>query len=224
MSLWTVVPVKPFDEAKTRLAGAMTPEQRFALASRLFERTLRTALRFARERPVLVVTRSDGILRAAAELGAMALRESEPGGLNAALAQAAAHVRGQGGTQLLVVATDLPLLDVGDLNSIEASAAQGYAIAPDLHFSGTNALLLPASDTPLFAFGLHSYSAHAAGIRQRGADPKIVFRLGLALDIDQPEDLAALASRRPSFLKDFTGGKPAVDRQSRRPLGELRGA
>jgi 2-phospho-L-lactate guanylyltransferase len=200
MTLWTVVPVKPFEEAKTRLAGALGAAQRCALAARLFDLALQTVLRFAQTRPVLVVTGSERIIRMAVDLGAQALLESAPDGLNAALRQAAAHVCRHGGSQLLAVATDLPLLEVEDLSALEASATQGYAIAPDVHLAGTNALLLPASAAPPFAFGPDSYAVHRAAIRKLGAEPGIVTRPGLALDIDRPEDLAAIARLRPALL------------------------
>ena len=42
MSLWAIVPVKPLRRGKSRLAGALTEEERANLNQELLERTLRT--------------------------------------------------------------------------------------------------------------------------------------------------------------------------------------
>ncbi|MGH2523035.1 MAG: 2-phospho-L-lactate guanylyltransferase, partial [Anaerolineales bacterium] len=40
MSLWALVPVKPFWQAKTRLAGVLSPEQRAGLSREFLTHTL----------------------------------------------------------------------------------------------------------------------------------------------------------------------------------------
>jgi len=210
MTLWTVLPVKPFAEAKTRLADELSQAERMALAERLFDHSLTMALRFARRRPVLVVTRSEQIADRAARLGAVALLERGSEGLNAALKQAADYVLQQGGRRMLSVATDLPLLKVGDLDAITARARAGFAIAPDRHGNGTNALLQPVSNEPLFRFGPESFQIHTAAIRGRGITPVIISRIGLALDIDCEADIHQLGTRKSRFLRRIVGAESAL--------------
>ncbi len=50
MNVWAVVPVKPFNRAKSRLAGELVPEQREMLAASLLERTVRLLLPLPRDR------------------------------------------------------------------------------------------------------------------------------------------------------------------------------
>ena len=57
MSLWTIVPVKPFNEGKSRLAACITPQQRRALNRELLTRTL-TAINLAHiDAQIIVVSR-----------------------------------------------------------------------------------------------------------------------------------------------------------------------
>ena len=108
MSLWTIVPVKPFHEGKSRLAAHFSPQQRRALNRELLTRTLAAINKAHLEGEVLVVSRDSHALAAARRAGSHALAEESPPytappsacdpndteselRLNAALTQAARH-------------------------------------------------------------------------------------------------------------------------------------
>ena len=75
MSLWTIVPVKPFSEGKSRLAGYLSPQERRALNRDLLTRTL-DAIRLAHiDAEIVVVSRDNDALDAATRLGSHALAE-----------------------------------------------------------------------------------------------------------------------------------------------------
>jgi len=125
MSLWTIVPVKPFNEGKSRLAGHLSAQQRCALNRELLTRTLAAINQAHLDAEILVVSRDSRALAAAERAGSRALAEesqpctapsptcnpndteSEPQ-LNAALTQAARHAATHGATKLLVLPTDSP--------------------------------------------------------------------------------------------------------------------
>jgi 2-phospho-L-lactate guanylyltransferase len=187
VSLRIVIPVKPFDEAKSRLAPELDADSRARLARQLFLHVFETVRKFANCRNVIVVSRAAEVLTLAEAAGAIALRESSPPELNAALDQTAQFTSKSGATRILVVASDLPLLSPADL----AALAQGAcSIAPDRHRRGTNALLWPV--VLGFRFGADSFENHAAAARAAGFDPVIVLRRGLAHDVDVPDDLKDL--------------------------------
>lgn len=187
MALHVIIPVKPFSEAKQRLAPALGAAQRLQLAQDFFRHVLATALGFSR--PVIVVSRAPDVLALADAEGATALLETTRSGLNAALAEAENFARIRDASRLLVVASDLPLLKKSDLAAL---AAEECAIAPDRRRRGTNALLWPASPHLGFHFGEDSFERHFAAAKGAGFDPKIISRAGLAHDVDLPEDLLAL--------------------------------
>lgn len=187
MSLRVIIPVKPFAEAKRRLAPALSDEQRVELAQKLFRHVFATALRMAMPRQVIVVTRAREVVDFAAAKGAAGLLENGRADLNAALAQAAEFAHAA--SKLLIVASDLPLLDDVDL---AAMAAEDCAIAPDRHGTGTNALTWPVTLSRRFHFGAGSFELHRAAAITAGFVPQIITRPGLAHDVDVPGDLLPL--------------------------------
>lgn len=186
MSLRIVIPVKPFAEAKQRLAPALNAEARARLAESMFRHVFDVATGFAGSHAVIVITRAPDIVRYAADNGAVGLSETGTPDLNSALLQAADFARATGASRLLIIASDLPLLCESDL---EAMAAQSCAIAPDRRGQGTNALLWPLGPLPGFRFGEGSFARHRAAAKEAGLDPQTVFRPGLMHDIDLPCDL-----------------------------------
>ena len=184
MDLRVIIPVKPFAEAKQRLARVLNPSQRAQLAERMFRHVLGVASAFFGAPEVLVISRSSDILAMAQRQGAQGVPEQSASGLNAALTEASRFARTLGTSRILILASDLPLLQNEDLAEM---AKHKSAIAPDRHRHGTNALLWPA---PLsFAFGEDSFARHWAIAEAAGFEPQIITRAGLAHDVDVPEDL-----------------------------------
>lgn len=188
MTVTAVIPVKPFAEAKTRLADALAGDQRAALSREMFCHVLRTALACNQISRVLVISRDAAALAMARAGGAEALEEKGAGGLNAALDQARRRVTGS----MLVLPGDLAKLGGKDLTAL-LEEPQSIVIAPDRAGSGTNALLLAPANIIPFKFGPGSFDLHCAAARAAGIEPIIVERPGLAYDIDRPEDLVGSA-------------------------------
>jgi 2-phospho-L-lactate/phosphoenolpyruvate guanylyltransferase len=190
MSLRIIIPVKPYGEAKQRLAPALSDEERAELARRMFQHVFATALRVVDPANVIVVTRARNVIDFAAAHGATGLAETGSPGLNAALTQASEFARDA--SRLLILASDLPFLSERDLAAL---TAENCAIAPDRHGRGTNALTWPAQRSPAFHFGDNSFERHRAAAISAGLVPRIVTRPGLAHDIDVPADLVALDAK-----------------------------
>jgi 2-phospho-L-lactate guanylyltransferase len=188
MTLWCVIPAKPFQEAKSRLAPDLSPAARQNLAAALFRRTCRIVCDFAGARPVLVVTRSPEIEALAQGFGALALHEGDSPDVNAALTTAALHATRHGASSVLAISADLPLLESGDLAALTADLAVP-AIAPDRHGTGGNALLWHGTRPAPYMFGPHSLSRHLSAMAALGARPHLIHREGLAVDIDDISDL-----------------------------------
>ena len=190
--LWAVVPAKPFDQAKRRLAAVLDPGERRLLARLLLDRTLALVGEVVPAERIGVVSRDPEALAAAAAVGALPLLEGGRG-LNPALRQAAACCRERGAASLLVVASDLPCLVAAELRAfVGAAAGAGVAIAPNRRRSGTNVLFLRPPDVIGFAFGRGSFQRHLALARAAGHEPAVVELPGLGFDLDLPDDLTEL--------------------------------
>lgn len=187
--MFVIIPVKPFSQAKTRLAPALTPEQRAWLSRRLLLRTIELAHQVGE---VVIISRDAGVRRLAKQAGAWALIESGTD-LNEALQQASHWVTACGGEAILILPGDLPLLQEADLAEMIRMGQQTpvLVIAPCHRHDGTNALLLRPPGLIPFAFGPGSFAKHLQAAYAANLEPIIYHSPSVALDLDLPGDLAA---------------------------------
>lgn len=195
MSAAIVIPVKPFAEAKQRLAGAMGGERREALSRSFFEHVLAIAMSFRPAVRVQVVSRSEEILAFARHAGAEAVSEQAEGH-NPALEQVMAALKCEGDRPILILSSDLPLLSGSDVAAMLALEGQAdIGIATDAAGEGTNALFLSRPCLIPLRFGPGSCAAHRKEAEGAGLRSEVIDRPGLARDIDSPDDLIFLPQR-----------------------------
>jgi 2-phospho-L-lactate guanylyltransferase len=186
--VWAIVPVKPFDEAKSRLESVLDATARGDLARSLMRHSIRTLRASPGVDHVLVVSSQPEVLALAAELGATALEEAG-GGLNPALEQARDHAVEAGAGSVMVVAGDLPFLAEADVAALlEAASDADVVIAGDRDAVGTNALLLRPPASIAFRFGESSLQRHRELAAEASLTVSLISRPGLAFDVDLPRD------------------------------------
>lgn len=181
---------KPLDQAKGRLAGALDADARAQLAEAMLADLLVQARAARTLNGVAVLTADPRLARLARDLGAEAVFEGEPRGLNAAAALALAEARARGDRAVMILPADLPWLRAADIDDLARSWRPGATAAAPATDGGTNGLVL---DTRLdwdFRFGPGSFAAHMAVARDLGAPFLTLARDALAFDLD---DAAALA-------------------------------
>jgi 2-phospho-L-lactate guanylyltransferase len=191
MTIWAIVPVKPFLLGKSRLAGTLSGDERAFLNRAMLEHTLQT-LRSAPEiDQTMVVSRDPEVLAIAREFNARTVQEHGTSHLNLALTRATAVAKAFEVRSVLVLPADLPLLDGEDIKQLIGLAgnAPSVVIAPDRHNDGTNALLVSPAGMISYDFGPQSFGRHCAHATQMGARLEIVRRPTLGLDLDRPDDL-----------------------------------
>lgn len=192
--MFTIIPAKPFDQSKTRLAQVLSPAERIELSRSLLRQTIEVARQVSE---VVVVSRDAAVRRMARQSGAWALVEAGQG-LNQALRQASAWAALHGGEVTLILPGDLPLLQASDLTEVIELGQQipSVVIAPCHRLDGTNALLIRPPGLIEFAFGPGSFASHQQAARAAGVEPLIYHSETVALDLDLPEDLALLQEQR----------------------------
>lgn len=190
MSWTAVIPFKGSGARKTRLASIFSPEQRRKFSQRMFNH-VRDVLAGCRDVDEVALL-SD--VSASGWSGLFFLDQGR--GLNAELtALACSRPR----RPLLVIHADLPLLQTLDVSVLLGEAGRaGYALAPDRHASGTNALALVDPAEFVFQFGPDSMARH---VRESGGQARIVRRGGLSFDIDTPEDYLEACRIAPDIMK-----------------------
>lgn len=191
MSVWAIVPVKPFNRAKSRLAAVLSPEERGELAEKMLKHTLETLVNAKSITGTLVISRETKALGLARDLGIHTVQEVGTPELNAALLRASQVVGALGAKAVLVLPADLPLLNVEDIAQMVHLGRYHTTIvlAPDRNENGTNSLLVrPPGHIP-FSFGPGSFQRHLKLAQDAGATVKIYRSERLGLDIDTPIDL-----------------------------------
>lgn len=204
MSIWAIVPVKPLRRGKSRLAGALTEQERASLNRLFLQHTLRTLAQIREIEQVLVVSRDPAALALAREHGARTIQEHGTPQLNLALRRAARVADAYATRGVLVVPADLPLLTAEDLRALLARAVRPpvVVIAPDRHHDGTNALLMCPPGLIEYDYGPRSFQRHCERARQAGARLEICELPTVALDVDVPEDLELVRQHGFQFERE----------------------
>jgi 2-phospho-L-lactate guanylyltransferase len=210
------VPFKGPVGSKRRLAGLLNETERASLSLAMLDGVLDALLATPGIERVLLLRPADAIRWPVSHPRLTFLDEiHESDGvptldnLNGALRQAQAHAESHGAAELLIVPGDLPLVRPDDIGAVlDAALTASLAIAPDRAGGGTNALLLaPPSALPP-SFGEASFARHRSLASTAGLEAAVVERLGLALDLDTPADVALLLAsghdcRAARLLRDL---------------------
>jgi 2-phospho-L-lactate/phosphoenolpyruvate guanylyltransferase len=197
VSVFAVVPVKDLWGTKSRLKPILDPGARAGLTLYMMGRVV-SAISEAEVENVCVVSPDRIVLDEARDRGATPLLQKSRG-LNPSLEEGRRWAIERGGSSLLVLPADLPLIDAEDVSAVLESVGEtpSIAISPDGTRSGTNALLLRPPEVMPFVFGPGSYEAHLRAARERGLDIRVCERPHLAFDLDTAEDLARLDEEVP---------------------------
>jgi 2-phospho-L-lactate guanylyltransferase len=179
-----LVPVKDFSVAKLRLAPALPPAKRAALARAMAERVVRAA----RHLPVAVVCDDTAVADWARGLGALVVWAPERG-LNHAVQDGVRQLADLAVAHVTVAHADLALAD--DLTWL--SDGTGVTIVPDRHDDGTNVIALPSRSGFVFSYGPGSFGRHLAEAERLGLPVRVERSSPLSWDVDLPADLSALA-------------------------------
>ena len=191
MTIWAIIPVKPLRRGKSRLAGALSEDERAELNQALLVHTLNTLSDIKELEQVLVVSRDPHALTIARQHGARTVQEDGQPQLNTALARATVIAKVHATRGVLVLPADLPLISREDVLTLIGKAGEPpvVVIAPDRHGKGTNALLLSPSGLIEYDFGVNSFQRHCERAKRAGARLEVVDLPSLGLDLDLPEDL-----------------------------------
>ncbi len=203
--MWAVVPIKSFDNTKSRLQHLLSAEERAQLSKLMLQDVLSALLAADGVSTVSVVTPNHEVSAFAAALGADTIGDDGTKDLSGAAMAAAHFLTVEGVPAMLLIPADVPLVQAADIDR----AIAGHPPAPALTLveasedGGTNLLICSPPEIIPFRFGKNSFNLHKnegklAGIAVQTPDlPRI------ALDIDRPEDLEVLC-------KNGGGGRSAA--------------
>jgi len=190
---WVVVLIKDFGTAKQRLRPALGPASRRALARRNARLAVAAA---AAGDHVLVVAGAEGVAEVARVWGADTLLEPRQEGQNEAARRGIQRAMAAGADAVLLLSSDLPRVTVEAVRGVLRAGAgkRGPVVVgvPAIGRGGTNALYLRPPDVISLHFGDDSLTKFREEAEARGVPFAIHRSDALALDLDEPADLARL--------------------------------
>ncbi|MGI8686158.1 MAG: 2-phospho-L-lactate guanylyltransferase [Acidimicrobiales bacterium] len=190
------MPVKAFGVAKLRLAPALLPDSREALARSMAA----TVVRAAGALPVAVVCDDAAVAAWASDLGARVVWT--PGlGLDGAVSDGVRALGAAGAQRVIVAHADLPLAT--DLAWV--ARFPGVTLVPDHRDDGTNVVCVPVAAGFPFAYGPGSFLRHGATALRLGLPLRVVREPLLGRDVDVPADLAWAGAAVPGPLEVVPG-------------------
>ena len=191
---WVVVLIKDFDSAKQRLRPALGAKSRRALARNNARQAVHAA---AAGDHVLVVAGGEEVAEMAAAWGADVLLEPREEGQNVAARRGIDRAVQGGAEAVLLLSSDLPLVTEAAVRDLLQAAARltspVVVAAPATGRGGTNALYLRPPGAIGLHFGDESLAQFRADAEQHGVRFVVFQSDALALDLDEPADLARIS-------------------------------
>ncbi len=225
--IWAVVPVKDTTAAKQRLAPALPAHLRQELALAMLEDVLAALAEARGLAGRLLVTIDPAAIQLAARYGVQCIADGALDGHTGAVTAAARRLAGEGRGALMTLPGDVPLVTAAEIERlIEAHRpAPSFTIAPSHDEQGSNAIIMSPPGVVPLRFGDDSFFPHLAAAEARGIPPTIVHLPGVAMDIDNPADLAHFSTlgsctraglwlaQHKAALAAPLGGRPASEKK-----------
>jgi 2-phospho-L-lactate guanylyltransferase len=189
-----LLPIKDLENAKQRLAGFLTVEERFGLANAMLADTIRAARGVQKAHRVFVVTNYEPAMAAARDNGWEILREARQISESVSVDAASRQCEALGVTAVLRLPLDLPLLQSRDIDELLAidCGAPSVVIVPSRDGTGTNAILRTPPTLFPSHFGTGSFAKHCGEAERAGAQIFKRRNVRLEMDVDDEADLRAL--------------------------------
>jgi 2-phospho-L-lactate/phosphoenolpyruvate guanylyltransferase len=211
MKTFAIVPVKRFENAKTRLSSMLDTEDRIRLSSLMLEDTLQILSVAPPLTQVIIVSADKRADEIATKHGAKFLHEDKENGVNSAVALADGYcIEKEAADATIVIPYDLPLLDsivISKACELAEKESTCIVICPSIRYDGTNMLLKKPPSVIGTFYETDSYNMHVRTAIKLGIPVKPLLSKSLMYDIDTPEDALQLikeenvAAKSLEFIK-----------------------
>lgn len=195
---FALIPVKDLSKAKERLSLIFSQPERTALAYAMLEDVLRAMKGSRLLDRLFVVTSDENATELAKSLGVEIIKETKQEGESASVDYASKICKNMGAQTVLVIPGDAPLITHEDVDFIleKEKSYPSIILVPARDEMGTNAILRKPSDVIPSRFGYDSLKKHIDEARQKNISYEVYNLPRVALDVDEPEDLALFASKK----------------------------
>lgn len=192
-----VIPVKPLDQAKQRLASVLDGNMRGKLCLAMLEDIIYALKKVPELMGIIIVSNDIHVKKLAKKYNIEVIQENPNSNLNKAVEQASHCLFKRRIDQMLYLPGDIPLVTPSAIKQILINNEQhsSLVLVPCEEHKGTNALLCRPSDCFPFSFGNNSYRLHQQHAKKLGIPIYRFESKKIALDIDTPAALKKLKNK-----------------------------
>jgi 2-phospho-L-lactate guanylyltransferase len=210
MKTFAIVPVKRFENSKTRLSSILEMDDRIRLSSLMLEDTVKILSSVPLLTQIVIVSPDKRAEELATKHGVSFLREEKEKGVNLAVALADSYCIREAADATVVIPQDLPLLEpieVFRACQLAENESRCIVICPSLRYDGTNMLLRKPPSVISTFYDTDSYNMHVKAAIKLGIPVKRLISKSVMYDMDTPEDALqitkaeAVAVRSLEFIK-----------------------
>lgn len=188
-----LVPIKDTFAAKQRLASVLDQASRTQLAQAMLYDVLSALHEWQGSPSVGIVTSDPYATHLALQYKFDVIPDPENSGETGAIEMATRKCVERGEDSTLVIPADIPLVQGWELEEIFRQApGEGTVLVPAGDGRGTNAVLRCPADLFPLRFGNDSFKPHLAAAQATGNPCVVLNSPGIAVDVDNPEDLQQL--------------------------------
>ena len=192
MKVFAIVPVKSFENAKTRLGTLLSTAERIKLSGMLLKRTIYILKKTPGIQKILLVSSDSRTKKIARKYGVTFLEEDKESGVNSAINLADKFCVTACADASLILPIDLPLILPEDVSIICKSVLDDntcVVLCPSYKFDGSNVLLRKPCNIIGTSYDANSYLMHVLGGIRNNVKTKVLFVSRLMIDIDTVRDV-----------------------------------
>ena len=207
--MWAIVPVKRFDQAKSRLATVLSTQERIDLCLAMTEDVVDCLTKVSSIQGIAIISSEPLLKDLLIKYACIRLEDQEGAGFSANMDHAANWLEARGHTEMIYVPADVPAITPDEIETLIRNHNNGVTIVPAKAESGTNLLVCTPPSAIPFQFGPNSCDHHHQVAQSRGLPVQILQSPGLANDIDEPDDLywlmkSGIHCRTTTYLQNLT--------------------
>jgi 2-phospho-L-lactate/phosphoenolpyruvate guanylyltransferase len=197
LKIFAIVPVKSFENAKSRFGSFLNTHERIRLSGMLLERTISTLKKTPSIQKILLVSADNRIKGIASNYGVTFLEEIKEAGVNSAVTLADEFCISARADASLVLPTDLPLIVPEDIDITCKSVLDEedcVILCPSYKFDGSNVLLRKPCNIIRTSYDKESYPNHVLAGISSNVKTRVLFLDRLMIDIDTVNDIKKMLS------------------------------
>lgn len=202
MQIASIIPVKTFSKAKSRLG--LSQEKTEQLCKVMLDEVL-SSISQSQINKTIIISKDEAAFEIAKKYNAIEIFEDRENGVNAAVALAEKYLGENKFDASIVFPQDIPLMRSQDIDELIKfkKTNPSLIVVPSRKFDGTNALLRSPIDVMETHYDEDSYKIHLTTGKSRNIPTSFVLISRIMWDVDDPSDIEFIMSNieKPALVE-----------------------